>query len=717
LDSTLLKWALRIIAAAALAALLLVSVLFRSGTVGALNSGNICDLAACVGASGDGPDGGAPAALSFKGGADISFELDRDKELQIAYSVETLRDAEGYSVIINGQWFHERRFDPTRKQDTILFCGQRGGNHIRLLATGPEGQPAEQGSVRFSAFTLEARSTADVFPLSKATYLKRAWSSLKELAAELSDPARLPGWLDNPFGALALLCAFLLALDAASAGKPPGAPSQRLLRAGQAVCAGLFVLLAGIVAVKSVAGMCHTFALPMERNLVESRELYKGVLFPDFKAMYTPADAYNYVITIYPPVYFALVKASTLLLGETLTASRAVSVLAYAALLASLAVLTLRATGSRLLAAVTVLLLLGDRTLSQWAPLGRPDSTAWAFLALGLLAFLSGLRRGRNHLLAAAGLCALAVFTKQQTLPVVLGMLCYGVFGDQRRDVLRFFAAPFAAAVLAMALSFQALSGGNFLFNAFEYPVNLSSFPGFNRPQWLLDRLGAYFAENFALTFFFLLLSLAGLFNGWNGLAVTLLLVYVPFYASLMRSWGADTNYSLGVILLVTVGAVAACAWIPGGGRRKALLCLAIASLALAGGIGTRGLTWSGLPAFAALPPAPDTEAFQTFRRRAGNVTSAITGPTLCDSESYFLLPGRKAELFMFDGMEMLCYEKSGQWCWPCSGLIKDIASRRFHLILLRNDMDSIISATVAKHYMPAESCAEHTLYIARPGT
>nr|WP_279355869.1 glycosyltransferase family 39 protein [Fundidesulfovibrio agrisoli] len=431
--------------------------------------------------------------------------------------------------------------------------------------------------------------------------------------------------------------------------------------------------------------------------------------------MYTSADAYNYLITIYPPVYSALVKGATLLLGETLYASRAVSILFCAVLIGSLGWLVLRATGNRALAGIAMLMLACDPTLAQWAALGRPDATAWGLLALGLLAFLSGLGGRRNHLYAAAGLCAGAIFTKQQTLPIVLGMLCYGLYGEHREDVFKRFALPFGVLALGAALALNALTDGNFLFNILEYPVGLSSQPDFNRTRWLLDRLSTYFFGNFTLTFAFLLLSLAGLLRGAGALSLTLLLVYLPFYVSLMRSWGADTNYSLGLILLVTAGTVAACARLFDGRRRQVWLCCAVMCLALAGGRGAQGLTWSGLPAFAALPDAPQAEEFLTFRRRLGNITSAITGPTLCDSESYFLLAGGKSELYTFDSMEMLCYEKSGQWCWPCSGLLKDIAARRFHLVLLRNDMESVITRTVRENYKPIETCAEHTLLVAKP--
>ncbi|MFP5239537.1 MAG: glycosyltransferase family 39 protein [Acidobacteriota bacterium] len=717
MDGIYVKWGLRAAAALALTGLLAVAAFFRGGAAGALGGANICAVVQCTGASASGMSGSGPTGLTFTGESEIAFELDRDKQLQIACRLEGLQEAAGYGIDINGQWFFDRQAGSIPAQEVLSFCGKRGLNRVRLAATGPGGRQdsAPMGTVRFAAFSIEAANVNDVFPFAKAGYVRRSLDILAARLDALTDPASLAGALANPYAGLGLFFLCLLLLDAAASGKGPQSMPGKLLRAAHIAGLGLFALLAGIVAFKSLAGMAHTLALPMEGNPVEGRELYKGALFPDLRAMYTAADAYNYLITIYPPVYSALVKAATLFLGETLQASRAVSILFWAVLIGSLGWLILRATGSRVLAAIAALILACDPTLSQWAALGRPDATAWGLLALGLLAFLSGLEGRRGHLYAAAGLCAAAIFTKQQTLPIVLGMLCFGLYGPRREDVFKRFALPFGAIALATALALNALTGGNFLFNILEYPVGLSSQPDFNRTRWLLDRLETYFSGNFAMTASFLLLSLAGLLRGAGALPLTLLLVYLPFYVSLMRSWGADTNYSLGVILLVTVGTVAACARLFDGGRRQVWLCCAVMCLALAGGRGAQGLTWSGLPAFAALPGAPSTEEFTTFRRRLGNITSAITGPTLCDSESYFLLAGGKSELFTFDSMEMLCYEKSGQWCWPCSPLLKDIAARRFHLVLLRNDMESVITRTVREHYKPIEVCAEHTLLVAKP--
>ncbi|WP_173085919.1 hypothetical protein [Fundidesulfovibrio magnetotacticus] len=417
------------------------------------------------------------------------------------------------------------------------------------------------------------------------------------------------------------------------------------------------------------AGLRDALANPMPLNAMEGRETVKAWLLAQGANIYPSMEGHPFLVTIYPPVYHAATAASALLTEWGIGAARLASFAAHLALAAMAGAFLLCWTRSRTAALGVALLALAEPVLAAWGIHARPDMLAWSLALGGAWAFLLASRGGRRaaRLAVCSGLLfCLALYTKQQTLPWLLGCLAWGALaGPAGRRAVPWAAGTVLVSGGALLCGLSLAFGEGFLRDVFLYPLRMSAAAGVSsgenllvramqvweafRPLWILGTLGA---------------AASMLARRWE-LPAALLVMNVLFLPSLLASWGADVNYAFGALtasLLAAGGLLARLERLRPSGRALALgaLLLAVPS---PGGI--RDRTDEG------------------SRRLA-----ALDGPVLANTEGGHLFLGRRPgkEVVFFDAIETSLYEQAGFWRADSSALVRDIAARRFRHVALFGD-------------------------------
>lgn len=175
----------------------------------------------------------------------------------------------------------------------------------------------------------------------------------------------------------------------------------------------------------------------------------------------------DWVPFLYPPLYYYLSAAVSLLTGPGFVAPRLLSLAATGTSLLLLARMVLEETGEPRDALLAAGLFAATYPLSGfWFDLGRVDAL---FVAL-LLAGIWRLRRARGPAgaLAAGMVLALAALAKQTALLVAAPLLAYLLLREPRRALVA--GAGLGGTVLAAVLLLQQQSRGWFTFYVFEVP-------------------------------------------------------------------------------------------------------------------------------------------------------------------------------------------------------------------------------------------------------
>jgi 4-amino-4-deoxy-L-arabinose transferase-like glycosyltransferase len=196
---------------------------------------------------------------------------------------------------------------------------------------------------------------------------------------------------------------------------------------------------------------------PYSRDYGEGVVLALSELLAQRGSYFGPIGEYPMVHANYPPVFIVLAAASLRLFGPSLAATRALSLLSTAALVAVVYAIVRRRGREHGLAACAALMLVAPWFVDTWAPLGRVDMLACLFSVAGLGLFASGEGAPRGRWWAAGACFVLGVYTKQTALVAPTAALL-SLLRDpaSRRLVPRFllvFALPAGALLLVLVLA------------------------------------------------------------------------------------------------------------------------------------------------------------------------------------------------------------------------------------------------------------------------
>ena len=492
-------------------------------------------------------------------------------------------------------------------------------------------------------------------------------------------------------------------------GVPAGRPlTTRIVLTG-VLFAFLFVFLAACAAKLRQTGLPDLIG-PFAVNTIEGREAAKAWLLRQGQDIYSPLTGYPFLITLYPPLYYAASAAVALFAGPGLLAAKLVSLAGLGLMLAMMYALVRRATGRRFLplAAPLIFFLTPEATCGF---LCKPDTLAFG-LVLAACFFFEGAQAGpqASRRLTLAAVClALAAFAKQQPWPLALAFPAYGLAVPGLRRRLPHFLATALLAGAALAAAFYAYAGRELFSQVVAFPSRMTTLVNLNRTSTAWERLGEYGATH---------TWLLGAYAGWLllcllrrrlPLADLLALVSLPILFRVLSWSGSDINHFLFLSAVACMGAV-----------RLGAACLA----------GPAPVMGLGLALVAGLQPAvvdlgrftaahfvPKPEAAALYDRLRREVAAA-PGLTLMDAEGAYPFLGRPefSRLRLYDAFEIDLYDQLGLLPLLTSPMAADIRARRFDRFV---DSGAILSerlrSLLSYYYLPRERLGRYTLYGPRP--
>lgn len=450
---------------------------------------------------------------------------------------------------------------------------------------------------------------------------------------------------------------------------------------------------------------------PLATNPIEGREALKGWLLAHGQAIYPRAEpAYPRLITLYPPLYYAVTAALTIPAGPGLLAGKLAALAGGGLLLGALFGLGRRFGGW--LAGLIAALAFFTTPEAGNAFACKPDTLAFGCLLAGALAFEAGRDRPANRLLVLAGtLVAAACLAKQQIWPLAAAfaasLFLYRLTFPQRRAAL----AGLVAAGALLAVAACAVFGFGLIEQTVLFPKAMTGLAADNSAAAAWARIAAYAAGH---------APLLAAYAGWLIVCAArrllplpdlLLVAYLPFLGRTLMWSGSDTNHFLYVSAAASLGAASLAGFLasrPGVGRSVAVLALAAL---IPAGITLHRPT----AAIFAPPPAAVAEASAARAALAG-----VAGAVLMDAEGAYLFAGTPdfARLRLYDAFETDMYDRLGLASITASPMAADIAGRR---VVRFVDSQVFISQGLLSwlrlYYEPAGRVGRYALYKPRPET
>ena len=208
--------------------------------------------------------------------------------------------------------------------------------------------------------------------------------------------------------------------------------------------------------------LAATLAFPFDLDYGEGYVLNDAVRLARGEPIYVDLQQFPMVRSPYPPLFPLVWSWLVGLTGPSFVAGRALSCLALLGLCGlatgnAARVVKERGCG-RWPILVAPLAIVASPFVYQWAGYARVDLLALWFAAGGVLA--AQWVRGWRGVLVAAGLCTLAVWTKQTTLTAAVAVAIALTLRDWRRGLA--FGVAVAAPSLVAYLALDAASGGEF---------------------------------------------------------------------------------------------------------------------------------------------------------------------------------------------------------------------------------------------------------------
>jgi hypothetical protein len=217
---------------------------------------------------------------------------------------------------------------------------------------------------------------------------------------------------------------------------------------------GLAVLHVGVL----VYHLAATLAFPFDLDYGEGYVLNDALRLAQGEPMYVDLQQFPMVRSPYPPLFPLVWSWLVGLTGPAFLAGRALSVAALAGICGLAAWNARRAATSKAAVLVAPAIIAASPFVYQWAGYARVDLLALLLAAAGVLA-AQWLRDWRGVLLAA-GLCTLAIWTKQTTLTAAVAVTIALVARDWRQALA--FVMAVALPSLATYAMLDAATHGEF---------------------------------------------------------------------------------------------------------------------------------------------------------------------------------------------------------------------------------------------------------------
>ena len=420
---------------------------------------------------------------------------------------------------------------------------------------------------------------------------------------------------------------------------------------------------------------------PFETHGPEGKWAYKAWLLRNGQNIYPDLAGYPLLVTMYPPLYYALTALVMLVTGPTMLAGRLVSIVATVALGLALAALLYQETRRPLPSLLIGALLIASPYLVQRAPFAKSDTLA---LALGLWGayFFERTRQKeqRSRLpVVAALLLAGAVYSKQTAATFALACVLSSVF---RRTTLTrpflVFAVTLLGSMTAIFLLLQLATQGQFYHHAIASAAQVTDAWGWSA-SILEDHLQQFWSAYWGV----FVIAAFGLVNAAmrrsadaNVLTHPLslhLVVLVPFVWSLAGYGGGDINNLLPLIATAYwfMGLVLARVERQSWWRPVLVIALAIAPQAASMAAGGREQA------------ALDLEARLQDEAQIAEIARSVPGDILYSEDASVFLSSGKPQLA--DIHELAMYKRSGGAIPGLATLLRDIERRRFDIIITGN--------------------------------
>ena len=241
--------------------------------------------------------------------------------------------------------------------------------------------------------------------------------------------------------------------------------------------------------------IANALSSPYPDDPMEGREAVKSWLLLHGTAIYGNLSDYQYLVTLYGPIFYLLLAAIHLAAKNVLLAGRCISLAAFALLALACSAYIWKSTRN-FLASCGLMLLLLAFPMYGWEYAVKPDMLAWLFALTGLMLSQTMARPGGSSLRPAlAGLLfALGIFTKMQTVAAPMAAFLYlgtwRAFGPMAR--LSAYTLGATAIFAAMA---HILTGGMLLKQTVLFPAYFSALPDFNSYESAGLRFSAFLSD------------------------------------------------------------------------------------------------------------------------------------------------------------------------------------------------------------------------------
>lgn len=412
-------------------------------------------------------------------------------------------------------------------------------------------------------------------------------------------------------------------------------------------------------------------------TLISGRETLKIWLLSHGKTIYPLPGEYPLLVTLYTPFFFVLGAVLNGILHNPATSGMLLSVVPFVILMALVFFWTRKEGGSWTAAAMATVVLITSREIINAGTMIRPDWLAWLFAYSGAFLVMSKAPSTRR-MVAGCLLLAAATLTKQQTFPIIIGLVTIWVTDRLllRRSV--FILILTGPVMLAGALLTQWLSGGGFIIDALKYPVILAANPDITNWSFAWPRIRLFSLHNAPV----LLLWAAALLRDLTRRKIHwldwILIVHIPFLLRLLMTWGAADNYYWGFMVAIHVRAGLFLAEFMVRDRRFTSVAALFFTTAV----------------FVAASPLPHQPAdadviYDSFNKDRSVIARYDNGkdPMLMNSElsGYYLPDEYTSRIHFFDAIEYFYFELAGFWKFTGSRLETDIIDRKFATVVLGN--------------------------------
>ncbi len=417
---------------------------------------------------------------------------------------------------------------------------------------------------------------------------------------------------------------------------------------------------------------------PYDVNSGEGLILSRALSISRGEAVYTPIGVEPYIVMNYTPVFEWVLSGLISMFGPDLGWGRLLSVVSTVLIGFFAGLIVHTVTRSRLIAVIAGLLFICSGWVRVWSVLCRTDMFALMCTCAGLWAFVRGLHqsRARGWMIVSVIFFMLGLFTRQSLIAASLSCMIHlffeGVRGaDKSRlmhGVRRMF--PLGAAMVVLGLGIclllQALTGGEFYRHTFTYTLD----------EFALDRFTGFLSVFLKFHGILTVLALsATVINLWRreNIWASAYWIFAGLVTITAGKTGSSINYFLEFYL---AGCLIVGIWLGQivKSSRRQWTVLVGPSLAIV-------LIFAQVLVFyrtaeTATPP----QDYRAASEEIADYVQNASGEVLLEYPGYAVQQGRT---IVFQPFTMTRLAERGMW--DQQPFIRDIAARRFDLIVVSN--------------------------------